>query len=578
MDTDRENLFLNETSELTKTYSRKISELYQRMYGFNHDKSLKIYSYFANHLKDFYEDLLSSCQTKMDEFEKEAEEKYLEYERLLKELNMSSDISIDGSEPLNAIIEKLNGLLSGLLVIKNERVSRYKELLEKETRLCNILGEMPFPTVPSTPSEQQLSTLQRNLENLETEKLNRIQTLKNLKESIVCLIKEIEFEDSLPFHNDIINSTEETFNLNTEYIERVKKFEAELKTEKQTAIKNIEYLKEKLNKLWYRIKMDDNYRSTFLMKINGVGKSYQNLLKSELERCEVIKRANIEPVIKSVRLEIQEMWDKLTYTQEQRMSFIAYISDSFSDELLTLHELELQKLQAYYEENRHIYELAEKRESLWKRMLHLDNVANDKNRFKNRGGQLLKEEKERKILENSLPKTDSQLRQYLLQYEMDSGKTFLWHGEDLLRKITDDWENRQAGKESKKLTKKKENNVASSGANHENVPPSGSKRKCEATSTENIPHWLAKRIPNPNSARLMNDHLVPNDAGNAAEPPNSYHLFKEELNENNIASCNKRNAFKELNTPGKSAHSSPVKCRTPRTPGSRRGNVRRCLQ
>ncbi|KAK9512573.1 hypothetical protein O3M35_000969 [Rhynocoris fuscipes] len=120
-----------------------------------------------------------------------------------------------------------------------------------------------------------------------------------------------------------------------------------------------------------------------------------------------------------------------------------------------------------------------------KSMLHSDNLANDKNRFKNRGGQHLKDEKEGKILESSLTKTDCQLRQYLLQYEMDSVKTFLWRGEDLLRKITDNWESIQAGKESKKLTKKTENNVATSGANHENVPPTGIKRKCE--DVENIP-------------------------------------------------------------------------------------------
>lgn len=49
---------------------------------------------------------------------------------------------------------------------------------------------------------------------------------------------------------------------------------------------------------------------------------------------------------------------------------------------------------------RHIFQLAEKRNQLWQRMLHLDQIALDKNRlFNNRGGQLLKEEKERKTLE-----------------------------------------------------------------------------------------------------------------------------------------------------------------------------------
>ena len=43
--------------------------------------------------------------------------------------------------------------------------------------------------------------------------------------------------------------------------------------------------------------------------------------------------------------------------------------------------------------------MAEKRDELWKRMLQLENAARDKSRYNNRGGQLLKEERERKIIE-----------------------------------------------------------------------------------------------------------------------------------------------------------------------------------
>lgn len=102
---------------------------------------------------------------------------------------------------------------------------------------------------------------------------------------------------------------------------------------------------------------------------------------------------------------------------------------------------------------RHIFDLAEKRESLWRRMQQLDEVASDKNRFKNRGGQLLKEERERKILETNVPKTDAQLKSYLNQYQEKNGKCFLWHGQDLLQKIAVDWETRLKSKEKNKTTK-----------------------------------------------------------------------------------------------------------------------------
>lgn len=54
----------------------------------------------------------------------------------------------------------------------------------------------------------------------------------------------------------------------------------------------------------------------------------------------------------SVRDEINEMWDKLTYTEEEKQQFITYYSDTYSDDVLTLHEMELLKLKTIYEDNK----------------------------------------------------------------------------------------------------------------------------------------------------------------------------------------------------------------------------------
>ena len=45
---------------------------------------------------------------------------------------------------------------------------------------------------------------------------------------------------------------------------------------------------------------------------------------------------------------------------------------------------------------RRIFDLLQERETLWEKMKELDQRANDPDRFHNRGGQLLAEEKERK--------------------------------------------------------------------------------------------------------------------------------------------------------------------------------------
>lgn len=48
---------------------------------------------------------------------------------------------------------------------------------------------------------------------------------------------------------------------------------------------------------------------------------------------------------------------------------------------------------------RAIFELLEERDNLWQKMANLAQRATDPNRFNNRGGQLLVEEKERKVIQ-----------------------------------------------------------------------------------------------------------------------------------------------------------------------------------
>ncbi|XP_073988267.1 protein regulator of cytokinesis 1-like isoform X2 [Rhodnius prolixus] len=529
-----------QVTELTKDALQKISEMHKSMYGVNHVKFVKMYSYFVKHIQDFYEELIHDCLIKVENLEKEAENKYLELDNLQKELNMNNfEVTFDKSEPLTAIIDKVEKSLIEYRSIKAERIEALNALLEKESELCRELNAPSFPPISGIPSEELINELKQHVNKLQTEKLNRVKTYRITKQSIISLMKELEFDHLQPIHNEIMNSNEETYNLTPDFMDKMKNLEDDLKNLLEDATKTVEYLKDKLNKLWDRIKIEESHKMSFLSNIKGVGRSFQDLLKNELVRCEEIKQANIKPVIMSVRDEINEMWDKLTYTEEEKQQFITYYSDTYSDDVLTLHEMELLKLKTIYEDNKHIFDLAEKRESLWRRMQQLDEVASDKNRFKNRGGQLLKEERERKILETNVPKTDAQLKSYLNQYQEKNGKCFLWHGQDLLQKIAVDWETRLKSKEKNKTTK---------------------------------PHRALKR-KTPIKCR---DQYIPSSSGNkdaSMESLETYSVFQEQI-EVGSNSVRKRDALKEINSPLR-AHSSPTSSpkkfkKTPVTPNQRR--------
>lgn len=74
-------------------------------------------------------------------------------------------------------------------------------------------------------------------------------------------------------------------------------------------------------------------------------------LKAEIQRCEEKKRQNIRVFVEAIREELASWWSKCCYGKLQRQQFRAYFSDCYTEDLLELHELEIEKLKRYFNEN-----------------------------------------------------------------------------------------------------------------------------------------------------------------------------------------------------------------------------------
>lgn len=67
-------------------------------------------------------------------------------------------------------------------------------------------------------------------------------------------------------------------------------------------------------------------------------------------------------------------------------------------------------------------------QKLWNNMLLLENNATGSNRYRNRGGQLLKEEKERNKLAKKIPLIEQQLLEMAEEFQSETGRVFLTYG------------------------------------------------------------------------------------------------------------------------------------------------------
>lgn len=73
--------------------------------------------------------------------------------------------------------------------------------------------------------------------------------------------------------------------------------------------------------------------------------------------------------------------------------------------------------------------LIEKHKKLWIKLLELEKIATGPNRYNNRGGQLLKEEKERNKLSKNIPIIEQELIVLAENFKSQNGCDFLTYGQ-----------------------------------------------------------------------------------------------------------------------------------------------------
>ena len=180
-----------------------------------------------------------------------------------------------------------------------------------------------------------------------------------------------------------------------------------------------------------------------------------------------MKKENMGKFVQATRDELNKIWDSCYYGKEQRREFAPAFSDDFTDDLLSAHESELDRMRGFYKDNEDIYKLVQKREQLWQKFVQLEvnmhgtksisdvffgdyvylliqEKDKDPNRlFSARGGQLLKDQKLRQQLKKDLPKVEKELKKELEQWEEDHERYFVVADTRYLDTISRQWSERE---------------------------------------------------------------------------------------------------------------------------------------
>ncbi|KAH7874461.1 microtubule associated protein-domain-containing protein [Lentinula edodes] len=200
---------------------------------------------------------------------------------------------------------------------------------------------------------------------------------------------------------------------------------------------HIQAMYDQLEGLWWRLGVAKEDMDAFVDVNRGSTEECVQAYEEELERMLELKRERMGAFIGSAREEIQNLWDELMTGEEERGAFGPFVDDEHTEELLLIHEEEVRKLKEEKRIKAPFLASIKKYFDICEEEKELAVAASDQTRLLGRGardpGRLLREEKMRKRVSKEKPRLEQDLLASIPMWEQETGRTFLIHGESILR-------------------------------------------------------------------------------------------------------------------------------------------------
>ncbi|KAM6125418.1 protein regulator of cytokinesis 1 [Phoenicopterus ruber ruber] len=338
-----------------------------------------------------------------------------------------------------------------MLKQKRDRKQELKTLQEQDRDLCDILCTTPFCIDSNAvPSLEDLDRYRRHLASLTAEKEQRREEFVSNKRQIILLMEELDHTPDTSFERDVVCEDEEAFCLSMDNIAALQHLLQQLEARRSLNEAVCAELRSRIVALWERLQVPAEERESSAVHMAGCRAKTRKALQLEVDRLEELKLQNMKSVIQAIRTELADYWDKCFYSQEQREAFSPYYDEDYTETLLELHDAEVGKMKSYYETHKDLFEAVQKWEENWKLFLELERKATDPSRFANRGGNLLKEEKQRAKLQKTLSKLQEELESRVQAWEQECEGTFLVKGQQFMEYVAEQWQLYRLEKEKEK--------------------------------------------------------------------------------------------------------------------------------
>lgn len=139
-----------------------------------------------------------------------------------------------------------------------------------------------------------------------------------------------------------------------------------------------------------------------------------------ISRIALFDAISLSLFFQAARAKVEELWDHLMVSADERALFKDFTSPELSDELLQSHEQHISLLTARANAMRPVLELIARRDELKRTTLVLAEMETDPDRYK-KPRHLIEEERLRKQL-RAMPKLEAELRAQIPAWEAQYGE------------------------------------------------------------------------------------------------------------------------------------------------------------
>lgn len=300
-------------------------------------------------------------------------------------------------------------------------------------------------------SLDHLAQIDIETQKLQNELQNRISQISVTSAQIVALWAELGSPQTEIDSNIMTNYKTDPEKIGTTPSDMVCLYNLvdSLTAEKERRTERIATLSENIYKLWEKLDEDEDYKTNFEYANRGLGLVALETIEKEHERLVQKKKENVGVFIHHARNQLEQLWDKLYFSEKETYSFTPAWADIFTDASLEAHEAEIERLEKLLIERMPIIKLIDQYRDLQNEENELLNSTQDASRLlhnKGAGGatpkrdpsRLLREEQMRKRISKRKPKVMQDLKAGLDDWLEKTGEPFYIHGEDFSKVLADE--------------------------------------------------------------------------------------------------------------------------------------------